>query len=205
MESDISQGKFGPFAGQTFVAEQTHSQVQRVFLEKVNGIYQGAVFPFLKGFKSGNIGLMITKDGQMYTGGSNRGWGAWGPEVDSFERIDWTGKIPFEIHELRAKHDGFEMTFTKPIDKASAKAESFKSKSYMYRYAKSYGSPELEIVDPKLEVLSVSEDGKSIRLKLTPFIKGHVHEFRSTGIRSAKGHKLLHDAAYYTLNEIPKK
>ena len=84
-----------------FVAEQTYGQVQRVFLEKVNGIYQGAAFHFLKGFTSGNIGLMITANGRMYTGGSNRGWGSWGPELDSVERVDWTGRMPFEIHQMR--------------------------------------------------------------------------------------------------------
>ena len=41
---DQTDGKFGPFAGQVFVGEQCHSQVQRVFLEKVNGVYQGAVW-----------------------------------------------------------------------------------------------------------------------------------------------------------------
>ena len=34
---DHTQGKFGPFAGQVLVGEQTHSEVQRVFLETVNG------------------------------------------------------------------------------------------------------------------------------------------------------------------------
>ena len=40
--ADRSGGKFGPFAGQTFVADQSHSTIMRCFLEKVNGRYQGA-------------------------------------------------------------------------------------------------------------------------------------------------------------------
>ena len=52
---DVSKGKFGPFEEQLFVADQTHSVVNRCFLEKVNGYYQGACFPFVKGFGSGNV------------------------------------------------------------------------------------------------------------------------------------------------------
>ena len=47
---DESGGKFGPFKEQLFVSDQTHSVVNRCFLEKINGFYQGACFPFKKGF-----------------------------------------------------------------------------------------------------------------------------------------------------------
>jgi hypothetical protein len=49
----LSEGKFGPFQKQLFVGDQSHSNISRVYLETVNGVRQGAVFPFLKGFKSG--------------------------------------------------------------------------------------------------------------------------------------------------------
>ena len=60
---DRSGGKFGPFAGQLFVADQTFSSVMRVYLEKVNGQYQGACFPFRKGFSSGNLALLASPQG----------------------------------------------------------------------------------------------------------------------------------------------
>ncbi|MEM1443284.1 MAG: hypothetical protein AAGF67_13135, partial [Verrucomicrobiota bacterium] len=203
IEPDLSGGKFGPFAGQTFVGEQTHSKVNRVFLEKVNGYYQGAVFPFLRGFRSGNIGLLLTKDGKMYTGGSNRGWGAQGPSNDSFERVDWTGETPFEIHEMRIQPDGFELTFTKPIDPASAVDASFACEAFTYRYSKAYGGAEEDLANPTVTVLSVAEDGMSLRVKLDSLIRGHVHHLEADGIRSAEGKPLLHPEAYYTVNEIP--
>ncbi len=34
---------------------------------------------------------------------------------------------------------------------------------------------------------------------------GHVHELHARGLRNAAGQPLLHDAAYYTLNRIPKQ
>src|SRR5690606_21990027 len=51
---DTTGGKFGPFEGQLFVADQTFSTVMRCYLEKVNGRYQGACFPFREGFGSGS-------------------------------------------------------------------------------------------------------------------------------------------------------
>lgn len=200
---DLSKGKFGPFAGQTFVGEQTHSKIHRVFLEKINGTYQGAMFPFLEGFASGNIALRIGDDGVLFTGGSNRGWGARGGKPFNFERVNWTGKTPFEIREMRAKKDGFELTFTQPIDKASAKDASFKMDAYTYIYQKKYGSPEVDKVTPKVTVTSVAEDGMSLRLKVEPLTLGHVHELHSEGLKSTEGLPLLHSVAYYTLNEIP--
>jgi glucose/arabinose dehydrogenase len=202
---DLSEGKFGPFAGQVFVGEQTHSKIHRVFLEKVNGLYQGAMFPFLEGFQSGNIALRLSEDGAMFTSGSDRGWGARGGMPYSFERINWTGKVPFEIKEMRSLKDGFELTFTKPFDSASAIDASFRMEAYTYIYQKAYGSPEVDQVTPKVTVASVSEDGLSLKLKVAPLTRGHVHELHADGLKTKDGgHGLLHPAAYYTLNEIPE-
>ncbi|MFD2255472.1 hypothetical protein ACFSSA_02180 [Luteolibacter algae] len=205
IEPDLSEGKFGPFGGQVFVAEQTLSRVHRVFLEKVNGFYQGAMFPFLEGFSSGNIGLLLTESGVMFTGGSNRGWGAKGGKPYSFERVDWTGKTPFEVHEMRVRADGFELTFTQPIDRQSATADALEMEAFTYGYGKKYGSPELDIVHPQLSISSVADDGKSLVIKVDPMTKGHVHALSLAGLRNEAGQPLLHADAYYTLNEIPSE
>ena len=49
------------------------------------------------------------------------------------------------------------------------------------------------------------QDGISVRLEVDGMVKGHVHELKMPGIRR-KGTEqpLLHEVAYYTLNEIPK-
>lgn len=202
---DLSEGKFGPFAGQVFVGEQTHSKIHRVFLEQVNGLYQGAMFPFLEGFQSGNIALRLSDDGHLYTSGSNRGWGARGGMPYNFERVDWTGKIPFEIHEMRALSDGFELRFTQPLDKSTAVDASFQMEAYTYIYQKAYGSPEVDQVKPKVTVSSISDDGLRMKLKVEPLTKGHVHELHAKGLKASEGgHGLLHPEAYYTLNEIPE-
>ena len=133
--TDMSKGQFGPFEGQMFVGDQTFSTVMRCSLEKVNGYYQGACFPFREGFGSGSLAVEFTPDGTMFVGGTNRGWGSRGRKPFALDRVRWTGKVPFDIHEMHAKPDGFELTFTLPVDRETAgRVESYKLETYAYIY-----------------------------------------------------------------------
>ncbi len=201
---DTTGGKFGPFENQLFVTDQSYSTVMRCYLEKVKGHYQGACFPFLEGFSSGSLGLEITPNGKMFCGGTNRGWGSRGRLPFAAERVDWTGKVPFEIHEMRAKSDGFELTFTEPVNQESVEAiASYKISTYTYIYQSSYGSPEVDHTEPTITKAVVGADGKSVRLYIDGLQEGHVHELHCDGVRSKGDLPLLHAQAYYTLNYIP--
>jgi glucose/arabinose dehydrogenase len=206
IECDLSDGKFGPFKRQMFVADQTHSTVMRVYLEKVNGRFQGACFPFRQGFGSGNVPIRFGKDGSLFVGGTSRGWGSRGPKPFAIERLAWTGKVPFEIHEMHARPDGFELTFTKPVDPETAgKVDSYQMKTFQYIYQSSYGSPEVDATTPKITKVEVGKDNKSVRLWVDGLQEGHIHDLSAKGVRSAEGQPLLHTEAYYTLNYIPGK
>jgi len=206
IDCDLSGGKFGPFEKQLFVGDQTHSTVMRVFLEKIDGKYQGVCFPFRQGFGSGIVPVRFGKDGSLFAGGTNRGWGSRGNKPFSIERLVWTGKTPFEIHEMRAKPDGFELTFTQPVDPATAsKAESYVMKTFTYIYQAAYGSPEVDPTTPKITKVVLGQDNKSVRLYVDGLQEGHIHDLKAEGVRSNEGLPLLHPQAYYTLNYIPKK
>lgn len=201
---DTTGGKFGPFQNQLFVGDQTHSTVMRVYLEKVKGHYQGAAFPFRQGFGSGALSLLMTSDGSLFVGGTNRGWGSRGAQPYSLDRLVWTGKMPFEVHEMHALPTGFELTFTDQVDPATAgDPKSYKLSTYTYIYQAAYGSPEVDGTQPSITKIEVSPDGKKVRLTIDKLQEGHVHELHLDGVRSASGQPLLHPAAYYTLNYIP--
>ena len=203
---DTTEGKFGPFAGQLFVADQTFSTVMRVALEKVDGHYQGACFPFRSGFGSGNLALEMAADGTLFVGGTNRGWGSRGTRPFAVERLRWTGRVPFEIHRMNARSDGFELTFTQPVDAATAaNPESYRMETYTYIFQSSYGSPEVDHTQPKILSADVAADGLSVRLKIEGLQRGHVHELHAEGVRSRASLPLLHPEAYYTLNYIPER
>lgn len=198
---DRSGGKFGPFSEQLFVSDQSDSTVMRVYLEKVNGHYQGACFPFLEGFSSGNVATEITEDGAMFVGGTNRGWGCRGPKPFALERVNWTGRVPFEVHQMRATKDGFDLVFTQAVDsKTAGNVESYTLQTYTYIYQSAYGSPEVDHTAPIITAAKVSDDGLLVSLAVEGLQQGHVHELTSAGVTNAGGHPLLHDKAYYTLN-----
>lgn len=202
---DTTGGKFGPFQKQMFVGDQSDSTVMRCFLEKVDGHFQGACFRFREGFGSGTLAMEMTPDGSMFVGGTNRGWGSRGPKPGALERMVWTGKIPFEIHEMRAKPDGFELTFTQPVDAATAgDLKSYTMTSYTYIFQSAYGSPEVDQGSPKITAATVGTDNLSVRLTVEGLKAGNIHELVASGVKSAEGLPLLHKEAFYTLNRIPK-
>lgn len=201
---DTTGGKFGPFKDQLFVGDQTHSTLMRVFLEQVDGMYQGACFPFRQGFGSGCLSVEFAPNGALFVGGTDRGWGSRGGKPFALERLEWTGKTPFEIDEMRAKPDGFELTFTGKIDRSSAEdLASYQIETYTYIYQSSYGSPEVDRTTPKILKATAGSDGRSVRLVIDGLQRGHVHEIHVSGLKSESGAPALHPVGYYTLNKIP--
>lgn len=202
---DDSGGKFGPFDGQFFVGEFTQAAIHRVFLEKVDGEYQGACFPFRQGFASAVLRMAQGTDGSMFVGLTNRGWSSLGTASYGLERVVWTGKTPFEIKEMRAQPEGFELVFTQPVDPETAvDPKSYNLKSYTYTYHSSYGSDEILNRDLSIEKVTVSEDGLRVSLKVNGLRELYVHELIAEGVKNRAGQSLLHPQAYYTLNRIPK-
>ena len=201
---DDTGGKFGPFAGQFFVGEFTMSQVNRVFLEKVEGEYQGACFPFLDGFQCAPLRMEFGDDGSMFVGETNRGWNSLGTRSYGLQRILWDGHTPFDLKTVEARPGGFHCTFTKPIRKDSAVSAAFRIKSYTYEYHAEYGGPEIDNQELAVKVKNVADDGLAVDLAVEGLRETFIHELSVEGLVSSDGEPLVHSLAYYTLNRIPK-
>lgn len=202
---DQSGGKFGPFAGQLFIGEFTQAAMNRVFLEKVDGEYQGACFPFRRGFASAVLRMAQGTDGSLFVGMTNRGWSSLGTSSYGLQRLVWTGKLPFEILEMRAKPDGFELQFTRPVDpNAASNPASYRLNSYTYLYQSTYGSDEIQTRELSIDRAVVAEDGLSVRFYTSGLRRYFVHELDASGVLDVDGRPLLHPYAFYTLNAIPK-
>ena len=105
---------------------------------------------------------------------------------------------------MRATSNGFELTFTEPVDPTTAaNPDSYKLSTYTYIYQAQYGSPEVDGTTPTIAKIEVAPGGNSVRLWLDKLHDGHVHELHLGGVRSAAGQQLLHPVAYYTLNYVP--
>ena len=149
---------------------------------------------------------MQCPDGSLYSGGTDRGWGARGGKRYALDRLAWTGKTPFEVHEMRIKPDGFELTFTESVDpKTAADLASYTIGTYTYIFQGKYGSPQVDASTPTIKSAKVAGDGRSVRLVVDGLRIGHIHELKMAGIKSkTEGNPLLHDVAYYTLWHLPK-
>jgi hypothetical protein len=201
---DTTGGKFGPFAGQCFVGDQTKSMVMRVALEKVNGEYQGACFPFRAGLQCGVNRLAFAPDGSMFIGQTNRGWGSLGGKPYGIQRLVYTGTEPFEVHHIALKKDGFELTFTKPLDPDSLGPKPVSVSSFTYVYNSNYGGPEIDTRAEPVGEPVLSKDGKTLTLPVENLHKGRVYEFRIENPKSRDGEPVVHPEAYYTLNYLVK-
>lgn len=209
----IADDRFGPFQGQMLVGEFQNASVVRVALEKVNGEWQGAVFPFVNGFASGVNRLAFGPDGKLYVGGLRMGhWTSIAPQPHSLDRVSFTGKIPCEIRDVRAQPDGFVLTFTEPVDAVSAgDTENWDATQYTYAYDGQHNAPEKDrdekIPGPPARVIKaiVSADQRSVRLYIEGCQPLHVIRVHTLDVKSASGQKLRNDTFHYTLNHIPAR
>lgn len=201
---DRTGGKFGPFENQIFIGDFSLGVVMRATTEEVNGVWQGACYPFREGFDTGLLAVQFTPNGNLIAGGTNRGWPVRGPKAYAVQRLDWTGVMPFEIKEITARPKGFKITFTKPVERSvAADPATYQLQTFTHMYRQAYGSPEVDQTTPVTTRATVSDDGLSVLIDVAGLVQGHVHDFHLPNMRSADEERLLHASAYYTLNEIP--
>jgi len=200
----INNDAFGPYKGQMLVGDQGHSKIMRAYLEKVNGKYQGACFPFMEGFASGILRLAWGADNSLFVGMTSRGWAATGKALYGIQRVNWNGTSAFEMKAIKAKPNGFEIEFTQPVNKKMAEdLKQYKVTGFTYTYHRKYGSPIVDQHDCPVLKAEVSQDGLSVRTYVSGLKEGYVHQLDVPALKSASGTSLLHSVGYYTLNAIP--
>jgi len=203
---DRSGGRFGPFQEQLFVGDYSLSIVMRATTELVEGVWQGACYPFREGLATGILATELSDKGYLITGGTNRGWPVRGNRKYLLQRLEWTGTTPFEVHSISARPTGFAVKFTKPVNPESAQdLSNYKLRTFCHKFQKFYGSPEVDETFPKATKAQLSEDGMTLTLTIAGLVEGHVHDFDFTKLRSADNETLVHTTAHYTLNRIPKR
>ena len=201
----IPKGVFGPFEEQLLVGDQGQSKISRVFMEKVKGELQGCAWDFRSGFQSGVLRMSWANDGSLFVGETNRGWGSAGEANEGMQRLYWNSFMPFEMKTVKAMPDGFEIEFTKPIDKKkAANLSSYLVESFNYKYTPVYGSPPMNLKKCPVKGVKVSEDGLTVRIIVGDLKQYYIHKISLDGIRDQdSSYSLVHSTAYYTLNNIP--
>jgi mono/diheme cytochrome c family protein len=206
---DLTEGRFGPFSGQTFVGDFTNL-VLRVELQKVGGAYQGVAFPFLgrsedpdfvsgDRLKQGGIRMVFAPDGSLYIGLTS-GWGA---GTIGLQKVSWDGGVPAEVRSLQLTEAGFALKFTQPMDQATVHALASRGlRAFRYYYQVQYGSPPIDESVLPISDVQVSADGLSAELTVPGLKVGFVYEFDFERLRTQRGGSLANPIAYYTANRL---
>jgi cytochrome c len=197
----------GPYKGQMIHGEVTHGGVKRVFVEEINGVAQGVVFRFIQGIEAGVNRMVWGPDGALYIGGiGNPGnWGQTGKKWYGLQRLEFNGNITFEMLAMRAKSNGVEIEFTKPLPIGKGwNPTDYYIKQWYYLPTKDYGGPKVDEKELKVKSASVSDDRKKVFLEFDGMKKGHVlYLLLKNVFNSDEGDELLSPEAWYTLTEVP--
>ena len=197
----------GPYAGQMIHGEVTHGGVKRVFVEEVNGQLQGALFRFTQGLEAGVNRIVWAPDGSLVIGGvgSTGNWGHTGKNWYGLQRLVYNERSTFEMLKVESRTNGFEITFTEPIDSnVQLEASDFLIQQWYYKPTAAYGGPKLGLEELKPSRFSVSEDRTRVSITLPGIKENHMVYFRVVRpFGSASGQSLWTTESWYTLNKIP--
>ncbi|MFF4522693.1 family 16 glycoside hydrolase [Streptomyces bluensis] len=200
--------KKGRFAGQMLFGDVTYGGLQRAYLEKVKGQYQGAVFRYTQGLEAGVNRITMGPDGAIYAGGlgADGNWGQEGKLKFGLQKLTPNGKNTFDIQTMRAVPGGFDLTYTQPVSATTAEelAKHYRAEQWRYTPTADYGGPKIAEESLPVRSATLSEDGRTVRLRLDDLKPGRVVHVRSPRpFASASGEQLWSTEAWYTLNRIP--
>ncbi len=197
----------GPYKNQIIFGDVCYGGLQRVFMEKVNGDYQGTVFRFTQGLEGGTHRLAWGPDGALYVGciGNPGNWSQEGKLWYGLQRMKYNGQSVFEMLAVRAKTDGVEIEFTEPLREGDGwDPAQYAVQQWWYKPTNQYGGPKMDPGNLGVTSASVSADRKKVFLEIPGIKAGHVVYLRLQHLPiSALGHELWTSETWYTMNAIP--
>jgi len=198
----------GPYKNQMIHGEVTHGGIKRVYVEEVEGQYQGAVFRFTQGLEGGINRITWGPDGALYAGGiGNPGnWQHTGTKWYGLQRLEYNKKPTFEMLSVNAKSNGIEITFTEPLKEGEGwQKKDYEIKQWYYLPTKDYGGPKLDERDLNIRTVTVSKDRTKVFLELGGMKEDHVvYVHLKNHFVSVNENSLWSTEAWYTMNRIPK-
>lgn len=202
----------GPYAGQLVFGDVTYGGLQRGFLEKVEGEYQGAVFRHSAGLEAGVNRTVVGPDGALYVGGIGEGgnWSEPGKLRYGLQKLTPNGEDAFDMTEMRVTKKGFEVEYTQPLSAetvakiAEDPNAAFRMDHWRYVPTRNYGGPKVDERPLFVAGAKVSRDRTKVTLTVDGLEPGRVVHLRSPRpFSDAEGRELWNTEAWYTLNAIP--
>lgn len=193
----------GPFKGQMLVGELTAGGVRRVFLERVNGQLQGALFRFTQGLESGVNRMAWAPDGSLIVAGIGAG-GNWNWRGTQFglQRLKPNGKPVFEMKSVRSTWSGFVIEYTEDPDfNTRADKVNYTISSWKYEPTAKYGGPKINERVHQLYNATSIVNSTTVLLEVYGMEPGRVYHIVAD-IGSESGEPLWSTEAWYTANHL---
>jgi len=210
----VNSDRWGPLKGHMLHTSYGACLLFHVMHEEIDGVAQGAVFKFPLSFDSGIMrGRFREQDGQLYVCGLNVWQSANRSGANKrgiFQRVRYTGKplqMPAAFH---VKKNGLEITFTDPLDPASAgDTQNYGIEQWNYKWTSNYGSPEFSVQDPdkkghdtvEIKKAVVGADNKTVFLEIDG-LKPVMQMKIKYNINAADGTALKQEI-FNTINKVP--
>ncbi len=203
---------FGPFEGHLIGCEYDTRRLIRMSLERVDGVYQGAAYPFsvppaaadAPTFE-GPVACAVSPAGDLYVCSMrDSGWGA-GANTGSIVRLRPTGNWPLGIASATIAPRGFRLRFTGPVDAdRGASAGNYAIESYRRISTPEYGGPDVDRRREAIRAVELSADRLEARIELGELRTDCVYEIRVRGLGPG-GASLVPDEAHYTVRRVPSE
>lgn len=191
----------------------------RFTVQDVDGVLQGAVYPFsrpnLEAGGSNFIGPIcsaVRPDGSLYVGSIwDSGWQG-GPNTGGIERLTPQAVRPNGIREVQAVPDGFRITFFDQVDvPTAASTDSYSVQGFTRHWGGSYATPDADRHQCVIARATVDTDRRSVRLVIPELKTGYVYDLSIVkSLTGEAGEQQLPPdqafwpaTAHYTLNRIP--
>lgn len=200
--------RHGRYQGQFLFGDISKGGIKRAFVEKVNGEWQGAAFSFSGGLFAGVQKILEDAQGRLYVGGLGQGdyqnWG-WNGRTFGLQRLEPKAQdSTFEMLAVRARRDGLEIEFTRPLGKGSESALEWSFESAEMKSDETYsGGNMLNRAPLAVTAIRVSEDRHMLYFGLEGLRPQTVITLKAkSGVTSASGQILRCPAAWYTMNQL---
>jgi len=201
-----------PFAGHIVGAEYNTRFLIRCSLQEVDGVVQGAVYPLTKPGETngveellGPMGVTFGPQGELYVSSiHDSGW-LGGLNTGDIVKLTPNATLPNGLKEVRATPTGFKLEFLQPVDKTkAAKPHAYKITGYQRVWQGTYATEDTGRHTVEIRTASISDDAKSVSLKVHGMKPGHVYDLSVDPIGTGTSPSLWPHQATYTLHRVPE-
>lgn len=207
----VPNDKWGPFQGEMLYESYGKSSLYLVMRQDItNGRQQAAAVKFPLKFTSSVMrARWHPVDGQLYVAGLSE-WQSNAARITGFDRVRYTGKPVYSVRGVKVVKDGVQLTFTQPLDKASAEdVQNWSGKRWNYVRSENYGSPEVWVSNKdkkgreniEITAAKLSDDGKTVTLKIAD-LKLANNQSLKWDLKAKDGTSVAQDIQH-TIHEIP--